>query len=340
MNKPKYHFKKFRQSLKQIYSNFASDQCFLRASSLSYITFLGFIPFVMVIFLFTPDITVVKIREAIIGFIFKTFMPSSAETMRTVFNQLLERRVGLDVIGLILLLVTSFFLFKSIANTFDKILKVYHKRNGSLLRDFERFVAAIIGGLVVVAALLFTTSAPVISKVANLAVFIKITPYFGIYLLLFVIYKFVTSVHPKTIHALIGAAFTSIIWIILKFGFDWYIITFTNVRSVYGTLGSFPIFMIWLYFNWVVILFGMEIVSYYSGFKPIKESGKEHKNKVTFKLTIEQGINDKISKELKEVKFSEANINKANLLKLIKKLIDFRGTDNKNKEESNELPKK
>jgi len=340
MNKPKYHFKKFRQSLKQIYSNFASDQCFLRASSLSYITFLGFIPFVMVIFLFTPNITVVKIREAIIGFIFKTFMPSSAETMRTVFNQLVERRVGLDVIGLILLLITSFFLFKSISNTFDKILKVYHKRNGSLLRDFERFVAAIIGGLVVVAALLFATSAPVISKVADLAVFIKITPYFGIYLLLFVIYKFVTSEHPKTIHALIGAAFTSIIWIVLKFGFDWYIITFTNIRSVYGTLGSFPIFMIWLYFNWVIILFGMEIVSYYSGFKPVEESGKENKSKVVFKLTIEQGINDKISKELKELQFSEANINKANLLKLVEKLIDFKGTDNKDKDKNNELPEK
>jgi len=340
MNKLGNALKRFYKSLKLIYSSFVSDQCFLRASSLAYITFLGFIPFLMVIFLFTPDITVVKIREAIIEFIFKTFMPSSAETMRTVFNQLLERRVGLDVIGLILLLITSFFLFKSISNTFDKILKVYHRRNGSLLRDFERFVAAIIGGLVIVAALLFTTSAPVISKVANLAVFIKITPYFGIYLLLFVIYKFVTSVHPKTIHALIGAAFTSIIWIVLKFGFDWYIVSFTNVRSVYGTLGSFPIFMIWLYFNWVAILFGMEIVSYYSGFKPIEESGKEYKNKVTFKLIIEQGINDKISKELKSLQFSEANINKANLLKLVEKLIDFRETDNKNKEEDNELPEK
>ena len=340
MNKLKSLFKKFRKGLKQIYSRFVADQCYLRASSLAYITFLGFIPFVMVVFLFTPDITVVKIREAIIGFIFKTFMPTSAETMRTVFNQLLERRFGLDVIGFILLLVTSFFLFKSISNTFEKILKVYHRKNASLLREFERFITAIIGGLVVVAALLFTTSVPVISKVTNLAVFIKITPYFGIYLLLFVIYKFVTFIHPKAIHALIGAAFTSIIWIILKFGFDWYIANLTNTRSVYGALGSFPIFMIWLYFNWLAILFGMEIVSYYSGFKPMKVNEKENQDKITFRLTIEKNINDNLSKKVKDLKFSETNINKANLLKLIKEIINFKESNDKDKEKDNDLPEK
>lgn len=339
MNKLKIRLKRFRDGLKQIYSSFVADHCYLRASSLAYITFLGFVPFVVVIFLFTPDITA-KIHEAIIGFIFKTFMPSSAEKMRTIFNQLLERRFGLDVIGFILLLVTSFFLFKSISNTFEKILKVYHRKNTSLLRDFERFVAAIIGGLIVVAALLFTTSVPVISKVTNLAVFIKIAPYFGIYLLLFVIYKFVTFIHPKAIHALIGAAFTSIIWIILKYGFDWYISNLTNIRSVYGALGSFPIFMIWLYFNWLAILFGMEIVSYYSGFKPMKVNEKENQGKITFKLTIEQGLNNNLSKTLKELKISDKDISKANLLKLIKGIIEFKESNDKDKEKNNELPEK
>jgi YihY family inner membrane protein len=354
MNNMSGKIKKFCKRVKLIYSNFLSDQCFLRASSLAYITFLGFIPFLMVILLFTPDITVVKIRDAIIGFVFQAFMPKAAETMKPFFNQLLERRVGLNVIGFILLLVTSFFLFKSISTTFDKILGVPDKKGGSIWRDFERFVAAIIGGLVVVAALLFATSLPMIGKVFKLALLIKILPYLGIFLLLSAMYKYVTSIHPKTTYAFVGAAFTSVVWVLLKMGFDWYIATFTNVRSVYGTVGAFPVFMIWLYANWVIILFGVEIVSFYSGNRLIRKE-EEEGGKITLKLTVEQNINKKHSKKLEELKLSELKVDAESFLRKIKEMISTNlspsnpqhisdksdaGEQRNDKEVNNELQKK
>ncbi|MEA2103237.1 MAG: YihY/virulence factor BrkB family protein [Candidatus Cloacimonadota bacterium] len=322
MNKIKEFFSKFFRSVRLVYQNFSADHGFLMASNLGYITFLGFIPFVMVIFYFTPNITMGKIREVILGFIFQTFLPGSAESLKQIITEMLERRLGMNIFGFILLMMTSFFLFKSISRAFDDILRIHKLKERNFFRDFERFIAAIVGGVIIVAMLLFTTSLPIISTVANLKIIIHILPYFSIFLLLFVMFKFIPSVRPKASHSAIGAVFTSIVWIISKISFDWYIVTFTNVKSVYGTLGAFPIFMIWLYLNWVTILFGMEVVSFHTNVKHPRKRKKVQEEGVRIKLRIEKICKSRPPKKIKEFQTSDYKDNKEELRKILNFLID------------------
>ncbi|TSA23981.1 YihY family inner membrane protein [bacterium] len=340
----KKSLQKFWQNLKIIYSNFTDDQAFLRASGLAYITFLAFIPFIMVIFLFTSNITVVKIKDVFINFIFETFIPKSAEVMKDIFNEMLARRTDIDVIGIILLVVTSFFLFKSISHTLDKILKAQKPKNHSVFRDFERFIAAIVGGFIVLAALLVAYSIPVISQVINIGIFIKLIPYLGILLLIFALYEVVSSMHPKVSHALLGAVFTSIIWSIGKGGFDWYIATFTNVRSVYGTLGAFPIFMIWLYFTWLTILFGMEIVAFLSGRTQRNHVDEAQNSSIALTLTLEKKMPGELAKEIKEIQTTKKEIDNQTFMQLIKEIVETPKKEIEEKQdkekESNELQEK
>lgn len=318
MNKHFNFLTKYGQNLGIIYKNFTIDQGFLRACSLSYITFLGFIPFLMVLLLFTPNITVVKLHEVIIDFIFEAFVPKAAETMRPFFDQLLQRRTGLNLMGFVLLIITSFLLFKAISDTYDKILGVEKKQNGSLLHDIERFFAAIIGGVILVAAMLFAISLPVMNQIFNVAFIINITPYIGIFILLFLLYKYVTYGHPKTKYVFIGAVVTSLVWVILKLGFDWYIGTFTNVRSIYGTVGAFPVFMIWLYANWVLVLFGMEVVAFYSGKQSAKVEAPETPQ-TTLKIIMEQHTGE--GKSSRPVQITKEHFDAEHFLDLMKDLL-------------------
>ncbi len=324
---------KFWQNLKIIYSNFTDDQAFLRATGLSYITFLAFIPFIMVVFLFTPNITVVKIKDVFLNFIFETFIPKSAEVLREIFNEMLARRTSLDVIGVILLVVTSFCLFKSISHTFDKIQQAQKPKKSSVFQDFERFIASIVGGFIVLAALLVAASVPLISQIIQIGIFIKLLPYLGMILLIFTLYEVVSPVHPKMIHALIGAVFTSIIWSIGKSGFDWYIATFTNVRSVYGTLGAFPIFMIWLYFTWLTILFGMEIVAFLSGRIQTNHIEKELNSSIALTLSLEKKIPGELAQEIKEIQTTKNEIDDQTFMKLIKEIVESSKKDKEEKQE-------
>jgi len=335
---------KFWKNLKIIYSNFTEDQAFLRATGLSYITFLAFMPFIMVIFLFTPNITVIRIKDVFLNFIFTTFIPQSAEVLKEIFNEMLARRTGLDVIGVILLVLTSFFLFKSISHTFDKILRAPKLRERSVLRDFERFIAAIVGGFIVLAALIVAASIPMISQIIKIGIFIKLLPYLSMILLIFTMYEVISSVHPKVIHALIGAVFTSIIWSIGKGGFDWYIATFTNVRSVYGTLGAFPIFLIWLYFTWLTILFGMEIVAFLSGRTGTKKVEEKPGSTIALTLSLEKRVPGELAQEIKKIQKTKKLIDNKTFMKLVKEIISPPKKENEKKpdgeKESHELQEK
>jgi len=148
----------------------------------------------------------------------------------------------------------------------------------------------------VLAALIVAASIPMISQIIKIGIFIKLLPYLSMILLIFTMYEVISSVHPKVIHALIGAVFTSIIWSIGKGGFDWYIATFTNVRSVYGTLGAFPIFLIWLYFTWLTILFGMEIVAFLSGRTGTKKVEEKPGSTIALTLSLEKGCQGNLHK--------------------------------------------
>ena len=329
---------KFWQNVKIIYSNFSEDQAYLRATGLSYITFLAFMPFIMVIFLFTPNITVIKIKDVFLNFIFTTFIPQSAEVLKEIFNEMLARRTSLDIIGIILLVITSFFLFKSITHTFDKILQAQKPKKKSVFRDFERFIAAIVGGFIVLAALIVAASMPVISQIIKIGIFIKLLPYLSMILLIFTLYEVVPTVHPKVTHALIGAVFTSLIWSIGKGGFDWYIATFTNVRSVYGTLGAFPIFLIWLYFTWLTILFGMEVVAFLSGRTSIKKVDKKPEGTIALTLCLEKKVPGKLAQEIKEIQKSKKEIDNKTFLKLVKEMITSPKKESEEKPEQEKEP--
>ena len=335
---------KFWQNVKIIYSNFNEDQAYLRATGLSYITFLAFMPFIMVIFLFTPNITVIRIKDVFLNFIFTTFIPQSAEVLKEIFNEMLARRTGLDVIGIILLVLTSFFLFKSISHTFDKILQAQKPKKKSVFRDFERFIAAIVGGFIVLAALIVAASMPVISQIIKIGIFIKLLPYLSMILLIFTLYEVVSTVHPKVTHALIGAVFTSLIWSIGKGGFDWYIATFTNVRSVYGTLGAFPIFLIWLYFTWLTILFGMEVVAFLSGRESTKKVDKKQEGTIALTLSLEKNLPGKLAQEIKKIQKSKKEIDDKTFMKLVKDIVTSPKKEDEEKpekeKESHELQEK
>lgn len=43
--------------------------------------------------------------------------------------------------------------------------------------------------------------------------------------------------------------------------FDIYIYNLTSIQAVYGVMSALPIFLMWVYFNWVIIMGGIVLVS-------------------------------------------------------------------------------
>lgn len=56
-----------------------------------------------------------------------------------------------------------------------------------------------------------------------------------------------------------GAIFALLLWLMISFGFRWYVVRVANYSLTYGSLGSVMVLMLWLYLTSIAILIGGEI---------------------------------------------------------------------------------
>lgn len=79
------------------------------------------------------------------------------------------------------------------------------------------------------------------------------------WLLLLLIYKLLPNVKVQLRAALIGALVAAVMWEASKWGFRLYMTKAVGYSALYGSLGLVPLFLLWMYVTWIVILFGLEI---------------------------------------------------------------------------------
>lgn len=79
-----------------------------------------------------------------------------------------------------------------------------------------------------------------------------------IFIVLIIMYWVVPNTTPK-LHftsVLPGAIFSTVSWVVLIYGFSYYVNHFGNLTSTYGSIASVIVLMLWLYFTGMILIFG------------------------------------------------------------------------------------
>lgn len=66
-----------------------------------------------------------------------------------------------------------------------------------------------------------------------------------------------TRVHVRT--GVVGALVAAILWEFAKWGFREYVIYSASYAKLYGSVAMIPLFMLWVYLTWLIILFGLQV---------------------------------------------------------------------------------
>lgn len=61
-------------------------------------------------------------------------------------------------------------------------------------------------------------------------------------------------------HALIGGVVAAMLFELSKRAFAWFVLNFTTYQVIYGALATIPIFLVWIYISWLVVLIGATVV--------------------------------------------------------------------------------
>ena len=174
-----------------------------------------------------------------------------------------------------------------------------HKKIGLLQNTIKFFGMTIFGSLLIL-ILLSATSLPLVSKFFNIGFFQKlslyITPFFLMFIIFILGFAYIPSIKIQNRSGFISAAITAAFWIIFKSFFNWYVINLTNTKVIFGVLASIPIFLLWIYFNWVIILSGVIIVSILENRHIKNNIPKEELQKI--RITIERYVEGKTAKRI------------------------------------------
>lgn len=278
--------------LTHVLRRFNEDRCLQIASSLTFTTLLALVPLVTIALTLVSAFPVFSgLGEQVRSFLLANMLPAFAGKIIAGYVEQFSGRAGrLTALGTVALAVTAFMMMFTIERAFNSIWRVPQGR--PVLPRVLIYWAALTLGPVLMGASLSITSYIVGASlgfarqfpVAVAAVFWLI-PFALTCAALTLLYYVVPNRVIKLRHALAGGIVAGLAFEIMKRGFAVYIAKFPTYTLVYGAFAAIPIFLLWIYFSWVVVIIGALIVALAPDF-PVLRGGARRESEAGFSGAI------------------------------------------------------
>jgi len=238
-----------------VWKQLVRDRCTQQAASLAYQSALSLVPILVVAFTSLRALSIFDSDVETLTWLGGSFVPSASQSVAASLAALL-RRTDLRALGLAgagTLLTTAFMLVHSVDRVVSDIWRIEKRR--PLYQKLLVFillctvVPALMG-----ASVHFGRRFLELPRVGTFLAPLAVT--FG---WLFVVYKLVPATKVRSRPALVAAGLAAVALELLKVAFNLYAARLhVAYDDVYGALAYFPVFLIWLYLSWLVVLGGVE----------------------------------------------------------------------------------
>ncbi|MBL6945456.1 MAG: YihY family inner membrane protein [Rhodospirillales bacterium] len=260
--------KELRPFLKFAMIRFQEDRGLRMAASLSYTSLLAVVPLSAIAFSMLAAFPVFEgIREDFQSALFSNFLPQSAQAMREYFDQFIKNTAGLTAVGIIGLAATAVLLLGTIEADLNAIFRVGRAR-AMVPRLLVFWALLTLGPLLLGASFSLSTYFFALTRWAGvdgvqstLVNFTQFLPTFMVIVALTLCYIIVPNRRINALNALIGGIIAGLLFALLRKGFGLYVTRFPTYQTIYGAVSVVPIFLVWMYLSWAVVIFGAVITA-------------------------------------------------------------------------------
>ncbi|MGD9639479.1 MAG: YihY family inner membrane protein [Alphaproteobacteria bacterium] len=299
------------------------DNIFQISASLAYTSLVGIVPLLAIaLAIFSAFPVFDDAKGQLQDFVFKNFAPHAEKTLQEKISNFVIATSGLTAVGVVGLVFTSVFMLNKIEESFNSIFKVDKPRTiiarMMMYWTMLTFCPLLIGtsfsfsGYVSAAKHWFQKEVAFSENDLN-----RIIPVIFFSLGFMLLYIAVPNRIVKIKHALIGGVSAALLFNILKIAFGYFVLIGSSYQVIYGALAALPLFLLWIYLSWTLVLFGAEITS------ALPEWQRGARSKRTHKVDMEEGRAKFVAIALSLIEMLWQSMQKTDNLKKKKALSSF-----------------
>jgi len=254
--------------LKLVVERFAEDRCIQVAGNLTFTTLLALVPLFTIAFaLFAAFPVFEEWSNAFKIFLLTTLVPETGGKVITVYmQQFADNAAKLTVLGLAFLALTALMLMAEIEKVFNAIWRA--RRPRAALQRFVVYWAALtigpllLGASVSLTSWLITQSMGLAGDPGRTQAFaLRVVPVLLNVAAFSALYLLIPNRRVGIQDAILGGMAAAFVFESMKHGFGLYVQLFPTYSLIYGTFATVPIFLLWIYLSWLVVLLGAVVVA-------------------------------------------------------------------------------
>ena len=237
------------------------------ASSLTFTSLLSLVPIVTVALTVISAFPVFgQMTGALQAFILQNLVPASADVIATYTHQFTTNAAKLTAVGIAFLVVTAIMLLLTIDRAFNDIWRVRRGRP-IVQRVFVYWTLITVGPVLIGSSLTLTSwlvgqAVGLVRGVPGAGIIVlSIVPVLLTSMALALLYAAMPNRRISLRDAILGGLLAGIAFEVMKRGFAFYIAQFPTYKLVYGALATLPVFLLWIYLSWLVVIFGAVVVA-------------------------------------------------------------------------------
>jgi len=258
-----------------IWQRFLDDKCFETAGALSYTTLVSLVPLTVAVFaMFSAFPMFADARNTLIGFVFNNFVPAAGETVQATMLGFAANASKLTGISILVMLFSALSMMMSIEDRLNRIWRVHQARSwGSRLLLY--WAALTLGPILIVGGIAvssYVTAMPLLSSAASQLgglsrSLLGALPFVVTFFTLWLMYTVVPNCKVRRRDAAVGALLGAVLFEIARWGFTLFVQHAQTYQQVYGVLAAIPIFLLWIYLSWVIMILAASIAASASAFE-------------------------------------------------------------------------